>query len=98
MKLLLRQMVNLWNKIWRKLDGNKTLIGLVLINVDSRLFAETDALWNDIALTIVYTWTGIGAGHKVRKILNGKNFPRGEKYIRKISDLRKSVNLFRNKR
>ncbi len=82
----------LWNKLRKAIDGNKTLLGVVLIYVDSYLFPETKSGAHDALLYGIWTWTGYGAADKFRKSKPG------QETINKVSNIRESVNLFRNRR
>lgn len=59
-------MFRLLEVLWHKLDGNKTLIGLLLLQIES-FFTLPDVWWVAIIKTILYFWTGVGATHKLVK-------------------------------
>lgn len=54
-------------KTWRIINGNKTLIGVVLLYLDSLLFQDNGEASFEIGRFAIYLWTGVGVGHKVKK-------------------------------
>jgi len=94
--LLLRILTHL-NKIWSLLDGNKSLIGMVLVTMDGKILQGYDEWYVETGRILIYTWTGIGFGDKIRKGVKKGLDKRGVK-LSEIQTLRKPINLFRNRR
>lgn len=60
--------MNFWQKLWKVLDGNKTMIGAVLLMIIS--IASVQAWLGpvyDIVYYIIITLTGASALHKISK-------------------------------
>ena len=62
-------MFRLLKVLWQKLDGYKTLIGLLYFALQPRFLP--DIWWADVLSVLFFTWTGVGAGHKIIKYRNG---------------------------
>lgn len=60
-------MKNLPKKVWSKLDGRKTLIGLFLAVVYSGLVAQGVIARNESVEWVIMAVTGVGVGHKIVK-------------------------------
>ena len=54
-------------KLWRKLDGNKTLIGVVYFYLDAKYFTALQGWYADVIRIFFLGWTGVGIGHKIAK-------------------------------
>lgn len=54
-------------KLWDKLNGRKTLIGLFLAVIYSGLVAQGVIARNEYAEWVIFTVTGVGVGHKIVK-------------------------------
>ena len=60
-------------KLWYKLEGNKTNIGFALLYLDAKVDLP-NTWWMTIIEIILYLWTGVGIGDKVRrKVIRTKN-------------------------
>lgn len=58
-------------KLWQKLEGWKSVIGLILLQIERRV--DLPVSWAvDIVLIILYIWTGVGLVDKARRIKNDK--------------------------
>ena len=72
--------------IWRIIDGNKTLIGVALLYLDSILFQNDGEASSQTRRFAIYLWTGVGVGHKIKKQFS------------KVFSIRQSIDFIRNKR
>jgi hypothetical protein len=54
-------------KLWKLLNGKKTLIGLFLGVIYSGLVAQGVIPRNDLIETAIFGITGVGIGHKIVK-------------------------------
>jgi len=51
-------------KLWSRLDSNKTIIGLVLLQIFTTVIILIEP-WNSIVLGIIVSWTGLSAYNHV---------------------------------
>lgn len=60
-------MKNLPKKLWDKLNGRKTLIGLFLVVIYSGLVAQGLISRDETVEWVIMAVTGVGVGHKIVK-------------------------------